>query len=512
MGFCSKIVVIQFRYTKFLGNRLPSVRIAQKNVRIWDNFMPKKISEVFGVSEEDLKKEGVFNGFIDLDSKFYVDPHLLNSTKVPELENSYLSFKTHFTKIVRLLSAAKHPGDRFFREAHKNLIFPELQFVSLGYSTEGRPGSGIGEGIALNLTNTAWEIIQAGITDPVIFELVGLIEENIGADRISDMAIHIIRLDLLTYSERVAKNLNLNTCQVKFPEKDFLLPAISGSNRPTVLIPYGILNDLPVASGRDDIDRVCAHNENLRNRINEIIGDSMKDEAGKTRRITKRELKHILLAHPEVLQDLVEQYKKNPVKQYDFDEDPSGQFIWHDIAREYTNLYPLLLGIDNVTPENILQLVLKICNHFKALVEANGLSVHFWDESKKLRNERFAQLLFFGIADAYCGAHNLDLNREPNAGRGPVDFKISHGYNSRVNVEIKYTSNNIKKGYEKQLPIYDAAERTQYSIFLIIKTTESTQALDELKQFRIEQVAAGRRAPEIFVVDGRVLPSASKIK
>lgn len=46
--------------------------------------MPKRISEIFGISEDDLKKEGVFNGFIDLDSKFYVDPHLLENTKVLE--------------------------------------------------------------------------------------------------------------------------------------------------------------------------------------------------------------------------------------------------------------------------------------------------------------------------------------------------------------------------------------------------------------------------------------------
>jgi hypothetical protein len=61
--------------------------------------MPKKINEIFGVSEDDLTKEGVFNGFIDLDSVFYVDPHLLQNTKIPELENSYLHFKKHFSKI-----------------------------------------------------------------------------------------------------------------------------------------------------------------------------------------------------------------------------------------------------------------------------------------------------------------------------------------------------------------------------------------------------------------------------
>jgi hypothetical protein len=474
--------------------------------------MPKKISDVFGISEVDLKKEGVFNGFTDLDSEFYVDPHLLESTTIPELENSYKQFKDHFTKIIHLLESTKFSGDAMFRAARKRLIFPEPRFVSLGYSTGGNPGSGIGAGIALGLANTALEIVKAGIADPVIFELVGLIEDNIGADRISDMTIHIILLDLLAYSERVAKNLNLITRSVKVRGKTFSLPVIPDSGRLTIFIPEEILNDLPIAYGRGDIERVCAHNAALRNRVNEIIGDSWTDASGKKRRITKKELKYILLHNPEVLKELVEQYKKNPAVKYDFEKDPSGQLIWQNIARKYANLYPLLLDVSKVEPENILQVIIKICNHFKVLVEDNGLSIHLWDESGKLRNERYAQLLFFGIADAYCEAQNLDLSREPNAGRGPVDFKISRGYGAKVNVEVKYTSNNIRSGYEKQLPIYNAAEKTQHSIFLIIQTTDSINALENLHQLRRDGVATGKRMPEIFVVDGRIRPSASKTK
>jgi len=472
--------------------------------------MSKKINEVFKVSEDALAKEGVFNGFIDIDSKFYVDPHLLEVTTVPELENSYQHFKNHFNDVIHLLQASKQPEDRFFHAAHKRLIFPELPFVSLGYSIGGTSGSGIGSGIAKNLTNTALEIVEAGITDPIIFELVGLIEENVGADRISDMTIWIILLDLLMYSERVAKNLNLNTVWVKVRGKEFLLPAVSESNCPTILIPGEILRHLPVAYSWDDIDYVCTHNDELRNRVNGIIGNTWKDA---TKRITKRELKQFLLNYPEMLHDLVEQYKGKPSEKYDFEKDPSGQLIWYDIAQEYARQFPLALSVENgVTPENIFQLVLKICNHFKTLVESNGLSVTFWNDSGKLRNERFAQLLFFGIADAYCCANSLDLSRESNAGRGPVDFKISRGYDARVNIEVKYTSNNIRAGYEKQLPIYNRAERTPHSIFLIIITTDSTKSLDELIKFRQSEVSSGKKAPEIVVVDGRIRPSASKVK
>ena len=102
--------------------------------------MPKRISEIFGVSEDDLKKEGVFNGFIDLDSVFYVDPHLVKNTKIPELENSYIHFKKYFSEILHVLENVKTSEDRFCSTAHKKLIFPELSFVlPLGYSTGENP-------------------------------------------------------------------------------------------------------------------------------------------------------------------------------------------------------------------------------------------------------------------------------------------------------------------------------------------------------------------------------------
>jgi hypothetical protein len=48
--------------------------------------MPKRISEIFGVYEDDLKKEGVLHGFINLDSVFYVDP--------PPSSGKYKDFRT----------------------------------------------------------------------------------------------------------------------------------------------------------------------------------------------------------------------------------------------------------------------------------------------------------------------------------------------------------------------------------------------------------------------------------
>jgi hypothetical protein len=472
--------------------------------------MPKRIHQVFGVSKQDLEKEGVFNGFVDIDANFYVDPSLLESASIFEFKNSAKRFREHFQKVITILNQANVADEKdvCFRNARNRLIFPELQAISLGNSTDGNPGKGIGKGLATKIASTAWQINRAGINDPAIFELVGLIEDKIGADRISDMTIRIILPDLLAYSERIAKKFKIQTAPFRYGEKQFLLPIDPSKTSPVILTPKELLRDLLVSNDWSDIEKVRAQNEQLRSRTNELIGKSWKDIVAS---LSKAQLKNLLLKEPELLQDLLAQYKSKPAEQYDFVNDPAGYFIWQELGQHFSNIFPLKFDLEEVTSENILHAVIKICNQFKSLVEDNGLAIHLWkDDQKSTRNERFAQLLFFAIADSYCRAHNLDLNREPNAGRGPVDFKVSKGYNAKVTVEIKFTSNDIRSGYVKQLPIYNAAEKTEYSVFLVIRNSESVLGLEDVKKLQGEQRKAGRRTPEIFIIDGRIKPSASK--
>ncbi len=416
-----------------------------------------------------------------------------------------------------MLGASSQRGDRFYRQALGRLVFRELPFAALGYSKDGIGGSGIGLGIARQLVTTADEIVEAGIKEPDIFELVGLFEENVGADRVSDMIVSIILPDILKYTHRVANNLGVQLMTFKARVEEFELPYVSEltsrrkfRRRPIVLFPKEILRPLPIAYGWEDIDRVCAHNQEVRERVNHIIGDTWKRAT--SCHVSKRELRKALLENPEALRDLLSQYRKKPAERYDFDRDPDGELIWNDIARAYAEQFPLKLETKRrVTAENILELVTAICEHFRRLVENNGMHEAFYNDSGKRRHERFAQLLFFAVADAYCTANELDLSREPNAGRGPVDFKLSHGYKAKVNVEVKYSSNNkLLDGFTKQLRIYDAAEQTQHSMYLVIRTTESTATIDSILELRSQELREGKRVPDIIVVDGRPKPSASK--
>jgi hypothetical protein len=272
-----------------------------------------------------------------------------------------------------------------------------------------------------------------------------------------------------------------------------------------------ILRKLPVAHDWSDIDVVCMHNETLRRKVNQIIGSTWRDA---TKKITKRELRSALLEHPGALRDLLDQYKEKIGNAYDFQSDPDGEIKWHETAQQYTGKYPLDLSkFGRVSASNIVDVVQAICTRFKRLVEKNGLHQLFYNDKGRLKHERAAQLLFFGVADAYCEANDLDLSREPNAGRGPVDFKISRGYQAKVNVEIKYSSNpHLEDGYSSQLPAYDQAEKAQHSILLVIQTGNHEEKIERLRQLQQKAISVNKRAPDIVAVNGRITESASRLR
>src|SRR5215210_5137174 len=110
--------------------------------------MTTRISEALGVSPEDLAAEGALDAFTDVDSRFHVDPHLLQYAEIPEFKESYQRLRNHFEAVIKLLDVSSHSGDRFYRQAFARLVFRELPFAALGYSKAGIGGSGIGPGIA----------------------------------------------------------------------------------------------------------------------------------------------------------------------------------------------------------------------------------------------------------------------------------------------------------------------------------------------------------------------------
>ena len=376
----------------------------------------------------------------------------------------------------------------------------------MGYSNKGTDGNGIGGKLSMQLANSAMDIIQAGIEDPVIFELMPFFEENIGSDRISDMTIALLFSNFIDYSQRITKELGIDSKIFTKNEQKFELPAYK--NHPIVFIPISILCDLPIAHSWEDIDRVCSYNEALRRRISSLIGVNWKQMT----KLNKRKIKEILLGNIEVFKEVVNYFKNKQSVPYNYKNDKLGLFSCIEAAEKSVKESPLdLQSLLPITSDNIFSVVEKICLKYKELIENNGLYELLYDNKNIRKPERAAQLLLYSIADAYCAAYDLDLNREVNNGVGALDFKISKGYNAKVCVEVKYSTNDIIKGYNCQLPTYNKAEKSERSILLVVRNTQNDKLrLKKLLDIEKNALSENPHAPKVIVVDARIQASASK--
>lgn len=462
--------------------------------------MPKSVTQFLKLGKRAFARTGAFDAILDVDTRLFIDPLLLRDTSIPELQGSARRVEHRFASILRLLRHSQAQHDVWERHAERMMLFPEVKGICIGYSAKGTSGSGMGHSLRRRLLADAKEIIRVGVVEPDIFDLAGLFEEDIGPDRISDMVAEIIKVDLVAYTKRVLSELGA----IKEGQS---IPINPYNNHPIILVPRDVLRDLPLALDWDDLALVASHNAALREEVNELIGSTWRKAANDA---SKHDVRTVILKYPEILSDLIEQYRNKARLRYDFDEDRAGQVVWHEAASGAAAEHPLQLTLPaRPTIEDMSAVVTAICNRFRELIENHGLWKLLYDNGGKPKHEEAAQLLFFGIAHAYCEANNMAISPESDGGRGPVDFKFATGYELSVVVEVKLSRNKaLKSGYTKQLPTYALAEKAKRGVYLIV---DNGVAAKTLKSFRGLVAASQRSHLSVFYVDGIPKVSASKL-
>lgn len=469
--------------------------------------MVQSFGDYHKIDPKAFSDTGALDPILGLDTLLFIDPSLLRGATTPEFTGSYGRIQQHFSDILKVAGRVDKVGDRMWREADKLLTFPEVEGICIGYS-KGTRGSGMGSGLRAQLLESVVQIVRAGTQDPAVFEIVGAFEDDIGPDRISDMVAKIIIPDLISFTQRVCSDLGIPMEPTKFskwhPEDDLPINPVTG--KALILVPKEILRDLPVANTYADIQWISAQNQELRKRFNDLVGSTWRDVTTSQK---KEILKDCFIERPDVLAMVLEAYAGTARQLYNFDSDPSGEVVWYRAARTVAKEVPLKLEMPkDPAKEDVETVVWAICEHFKYLVEDNQLARLLYNDRERPKHESAAQLLFFGIASAYCQANNLDLTMESQAGRGPVDFKASRGFREKLLVEVKLTRNpKLVHGFEKQLPIYQQAEKAAKGVFLVLDNGGPESALPNLMK-RVNE--AGHAAPRVMIVDANLKPSASK--
>ena len=276
----------------------------------------KFISEFFELDDE-LDELGVFDSIMNKDSHFFINILRLKKSKTPEFANAYNRVNEFFGTLMLLLDNSKEKNDKLYNAALNRFDFPGVNGINLGLSETG-VDAGFGPVLSAQVINDAFEIVKAGSKQPEIFQLVGLFENNVAADRLSDMIASIILEDIKEYTRRINRELNLDSehyGEITFQDGIAINPY---KKCELLYVPKEILHEIPIARCWSDIDRVISENEAIRAEVNEAVGS----EWGKMRAAEKKDyLKQYVFKDAKRCGRLINGYKNADIEEYSVEKD-----------------------------------------------------------------------------------------------------------------------------------------------------------------------------------------------
>lgn len=451
-------------------------------------------SNEFNIPEEDLRDLGAFNVFLDEDSHFFINIKRLQVTNIPEFASGYSKVNQYFHDIGTLLKVSKTSQDRTYREAVRRFDFPEVNGINLGFSS-GAHGAGFGPMLRAQIIKDAYEIIHSGSEQPEIFHLVGLFEENVGPDRLSDMVARIIYSDIVAYSKRIYRTLGID--RESYPEYKFSDGIVINpyKNIKLLLLPVELLHELPIARCWDDIDRVCRENEAIRAEINDLVGNTW----AKMRSAEKKQyLRNWIFMNPERAGRIIDSYKASTVAQYD----PLSDLDY--LVGYLQNTF----NVNSDGDDDSFSAAMEIVDNYQEWVEYHRGAVVI-QEANSRSKEKTVQRTIHAVALVFCKKFNWDISPETDSGRGPEDFKVSRGCDKTV-VEVKLTSNpDCVHGLEVQIEEYAKAESTDKKIFILVNTGQNENRVDSVIKKHDEMTAAGLNPARVVIIDAQIKNAAS---
>jgi len=451
-----------------------------------------------------LDEKGVFDPVMDEDSHFFINLQRLKRTEVPEFVESYKKIHDFFRKVIKLLDKAKRndESDLFYKQAVRTFHFSEVNGICLGYA-KGTNGAGFGDKLTSQVMGTAYDIVKAGVSDPEFFELLPLFQDNVGADRLSDMIATLILDDIKTYTKRINSELGINPRRYGTLcfHGEFLVNPYKMKHDEVLLIPVDILHKLPVAESWEDIDLVVSQNNILRNEMNHEVASEWGNYTTSER---KAFLKEEVFRKPDVCRRVIEGYRAEELKEFN----PRDCFPYLNTKLEQ-EVRSVVNDWKNPGQEiDSYSGAMTILDFFKQWVESNK----GWEVIRKVNSayrEKILQRIIHLAGSFFIRTNNLDMSCEPDEGRGPVDFKISRGQDMTL-MEVKLSSNDqYFHGYETQIEEYGKAERTENMIYVLVDLGHPGK-IKKVQDYHDRKEDEGIRTPYLFVIDATKKESASR--
>ena len=462
-----------------------------------------------------------FDTHIDIDSAFYVNPFLLYHDKDPLWVGAQEEVGAYFQTVMDLLRDSRgneaHSG---WKMAKQMLTFKEPKEFALGFAMGSPNGSGIGPGTAAKMCQAIVESGYLDSDDTIIGQLV-VLTKGVGVDGVGDIVCNILKHRFIEYTKRCARDVGIPLKRFSLENGRLLsagrkreniraeVPVAQTTSNAVLLVPERFLDELPRIDTEDFykwVDNSC--NEEIRDSFNYELNETLKTL------VDKKSVAGLVRCKSNLLPDYV-RFKWKDSQPYDMEEDPKLLVGWDTESVSIASSLNLQLA----TPQNEAEFkkwLLRLAEEFKHSVEDRGEWKLLWnDKNGGPRDEKIVQMLARSTWRHYCDAHNINLGKEHDTGRGYVDFDFSRGIAMRGLLEVKLmSSSGLARGVRSQLSQYLKSERILFGVYLCVGfndrdlsernvelVTEICQELGKEKGIRIEPV----------FVDARPKSSASKI-
>lgn len=486
-------------------------------------------SDFFEIDSDKLEEYGAFNISLINDLPLFIDPFLL-------FGSSKLEYQNEHNKVLKYLAFLKEKSENKLNNKSTIqawYIFKEVKQNWFGYSKVGNSGSGLGRKFGNAFSSTIHIVFddlgKEQITQSSHLEKAGLFQIGVGKDNISDFTTNLLKEFLLNYTETFAKKeidekylKKVNVERVYFDyrlerwmPKEFILPFIK--NDFVILTPKDILtkdenwinsNDL-----RGDFTRICnsISNEQLRGEIFNYFR-KMLPAKNQNEKHTQKErsaaIQKTILKFPEIIKFFVKEKEENKKGAKSLAE-KKVELVDTVFVKNVSSFVELLLAKSefyNIPPKTSFEEAMKRIIYLKNVIEKNDGYKLFYINGEPIKREADLQIIY----RLTWYASDFDVNREPNNGRGPVDYSISKGSNDKTLVEFKLASNSkIRQNLENQVKIYKQANNTKNGITAILYFDNNEfNKVDKI----ISELEIKEAEEFIILIDASPKKSASNVK
>jgi len=479
---------------------------------------PKAVARIyftdfFDIDPEILEVYGAFNVSLINDLPLFIDPFLLFDSN----DETYQRLHEDIIRYVRFLRDRSIETELPLRMVTEWFHFPEVRQNWLGFSKEGNWGSGLGSKFARALhknLHTAFRSFgEETISQGSHLEKLRLLDNGVGRDHLSDFTTNLIKGFLLEYTQTFARDFlqptqrrRMAVQKVRFDYErqrwqggTYDLPYWDGDF--VILTPKVILTKDEAWINRSDLlgrfhdIYPSIPDEQLRERVDEhfrkLLSDNPKEDE------VKEAASATLQAFPEILDYYIREKEETGDKAHQISDlkvkETEEQFV--NQVRELVDRH--LAGTDFYREPDTFDASLRRVHFLKDVIENKDGYRLFYMNGKPIKREEDLQIMY----RLTWFASPIEIDREVNNGRGPVDFKASRGSKDKTLIEFKLASNSkLKKNLQNQVGVYEAANNTSNSIKVILFFTDVEfkrvfdilKELDLLGQPNVVMIDAGR--------------------